>query len=163
MSYKVFFFIHMPLLLRFVTCFVRGSIAYFSLTHSLFLPSMHFTCVCVCCAATLHDLIVLLGQVFRLFFNDHAECRKVHCKNTRIKYFTRETYDREFWNQITMHIAHQTQMPCNSIHIHTHTPKPSHSTAWHIKYQCRFAYIVSGHNTNLGQHLQINVEEIFRV
>lgn len=153
----------MPLLLRFVTCFVRGSIAYFSLTHSLFLPSMHFTCVCVCCAATLHDLIVLLGQVFRLFFNDHAECRKVHCKNTRIKYFTRETYDREFWNQITMHIAHQTQMPCNSIHIHTHTPKPSHSTAWHIKYQCRFAYIVSGHNTNLGQHLQINVEEIFRV
>lgn len=56
MSYKVFFFIYMPLLLRFVTCFVRGSIAYFSLTHSLFLPSMHFTCVCVCAVRPLYTI-----------------------------------------------------------------------------------------------------------
>lgn len=54
--------------------------------------------------ATLHDLIVLaVGPSFPFVFNDHAECTKVHCKNTRIKYFTRESYDRECWDEITIH------------------------------------------------------------
>lgn len=31
-----------------------------------------------------------VGPIFPFVFNDHAECTKVHCKNTRIKYFTHE-------------------------------------------------------------------------